>query len=139
MKSHPSHGTSSPEDGGDAAGAWQLSASAPARSPWPTAAYYPQSNGKIECWHATLTSEHFRVKSPQNLEEARKVVDDFVTYDNEVRLHSGLGYITPRDILAGPEKEICDTRDRKLEASGAKRLGARSRSLAETAQQAVLI
>ncbi len=104
-----------------------------------TSPYYPQSNGKIERWHATLKNEHFRAKSPQNLEEARKVVDDFVTYYNEVRLHSGLGYITPRDILAGPEKEICDTRDRKLEASGAKRLGARSRALAETAQPAVLI
>jgi hypothetical protein len=67
------------------------------------------------------------------------VVDDFVTYYNEVRLHSGLGYITPVDKLAGREKEIYDSRDRKLEAARAKRLGARSRALAETAQPAVLI
>ena len=104
-----------------------------------TSPYYPQSNGKIERWHATLKNEHFRAKSPQNLEEARKVVDDFVIHYNEVRLHSGLGYITPIDKLAGREKEICDSRDRKLEAARAKRLGARSRALAETAQPAVLI
>jgi len=104
-----------------------------------TSPYYPQSNGKIERWHATLKNEHFRAKSPQNLEEARKVVDDFVTYYNEVRLHSGLGYITPVDKLAGRQKEIYDSRDRKLEAARAKRLGARSRALAETAQPAVLI
>ena len=104
-----------------------------------TSPYYPQSNGKIERWHATLKNEHFRAKSPQNLEEARKVVDDFVIHYNEVRLHSGLGYITPIDKLAGREKEICDSRDRKLEAARAKRLGARSRALAEKAQQAVLI
>jgi len=104
-----------------------------------TSPYYPQSNGKIERWHATLKNAHFRAKSPQNLEEARKVVDDFVTHYNEVRLHSGLAYITPIDKLAGREKEICDSRDRKLEAARAKRLGARSRALAETAQQAVLI
>jgi putative transposase len=104
-----------------------------------TSPYYPQSNGKIERWHATLKNEHFRAKSPQNLEEARKVVDDFVIHYNEVRLHSGLGYITPVDKLAGREKEIYDSRDRKLEAARAKRLGARSRALAETAQPAVLI
>jgi putative transposase len=104
-----------------------------------TSPYYPQSNGKIERWHATLKNEHFRAKSPQSLEEARKVVDDFVTHYNEVRLHSGLGYIAPIDKLAGREKDICDSRDRKLEAARAKRLGARSRALAETAQQAVLI
>jgi len=104
-----------------------------------TSPYYPQSNGKIERWHATLKNEHVQNKSPQTLEEARNVVDDFVTHYNEVRLHSGLGYITPVDKLAGREKQICDSRDRKLEAARAKRLGARSRALAETAQPAVLI
>ena len=104
-----------------------------------TSPYYPQSNGKIERWHATLKNEHFRAKSPQNLEKARKVVDDFVTQYNEVRLHSGLGYFTPIDKLAGREKNICDSHDRKLEAALAKLLGTRARALAETAQQALLI
>ena len=93
-----------------------------------TSPYYPQSNGKIERWHATLKNEHFRNKSPQ-----------YLAHYNEVRLHSGLGYIAPIDKLAGCEKEICASRNRKLEAARAKRLGARSRALAATGLQAVLI
>jgi hypothetical protein len=34
---------------------------------------------------------------------------------NEERLHSGIGYITPQDWLAGRQAEIHAARDRKLE------------------------
>ena len=42
-------------------------------------------------------------------------------YYNQVRLHSALGYVTPKDKLEGKEKEIFAERDRKLEAARALR------------------
>lgn len=96
-----------------------------------TSPYYPQSNGKLERWHGTLNKEEFRNKTPQNIEDARRVVGDFVTHYNEVRLHSSLGYITPYDKLAGKAQDIYDNRDRKLEAARLKRLGAKSRAATE--------
>ena len=91
-----------------------------------TSPYYPQSNGKLERWHGTLKGEEFRNKAPRDVEEARRVVGNFVTHYNEVRLHSALGFVTPHDKLAGRDTEIFDSRDSKLEAARAKRLGAKS-------------
>jgi hypothetical protein len=44
-----------------------------------------------------------------------------VEHYNQVRLHSALGYVTPKDKLEGKEKEIFAERDRKLEAARALR------------------
>jgi putative transposase len=79
-----------------------------------TSPYYPQSNGKIERWHKTLKGDCIRVLVPLSLDDARRIVVDYVGYYNNVRLHSAIGYITPRDKLAGCETEIFATRDRKL-------------------------
>jgi hypothetical protein len=43
------------------------------------------------------------------------VVDNFVRYYNDVRLHSAIGYVAPVDKLEGREDEIFAARDRKLE------------------------
>ena len=79
-----------------------------------TSPYYPQSNGKIERWHQSLKKECIRPKSPLSLEDARRIVGDFVGYYNTQRLHSAIGYITPKDKLLGKEKEIFAERDRRL-------------------------
>jgi putative transposase len=79
-----------------------------------TSPYYPQSNGKIERWHKTLKADCIRVKVPLSLDEARRIVADYVAHYNHVRLHSAIGYITPKDKLAGRDREIFDERDRKL-------------------------
>jgi len=79
-----------------------------------TSPYYPQSNGKIERWHQSLKSECIRPSCPLSLEDARQVVENFVSYYNGVRLHSALGYIAPKDKLEGRAKEIFSARDRKL-------------------------
>ena len=79
-----------------------------------TSPYYPQSNGKIERWHKTLKSECIRPLVPVSPEDARRIVTDYVTHYNDVRLHSAIGYITPKDKLDGRDKEIFDARDRKL-------------------------
>jgi len=80
-----------------------------------TSPYYPQSNGKIERWHQSLKKECIRPRCPLSLEEARRIVADFVVYYNTCRLHSALGYITPKDKLEGRENEIFAARDRKIE------------------------
>jgi len=90
-----------------------------------TSPYYPQSNGKLERWHGSLKGEHFRSFDPKTLDEARRVVERYVTYYNQVRLHSALGYVTPADKLAGREKAIFDARDAKLEQARERRRQAR--------------
>ena len=80
-----------------------------------TSPYYPQSNGKIERYHRTLKSDCIRTKCPLSLEEAKRVVKQFVSDYNDRRLHSAIGYITPSDMLAGKQKAIHEERDRKLE------------------------
>ena len=80
-----------------------------------TSPYYPQSNGKLERYHRTLKSDCIRPKCPLTLEDAKRVVTQFVNDYNDRRLHSAIGYITPSDMLAGKQKEIHEARDRKLE------------------------
>lgn len=86
-----------------------------------TSPYYPQSNGKIERWHKSLKKECIRPKTPLSLEEARSVVEGFVGYYNNERLHSALGYIAPKDKLEGRESIIFTERDRKLEEARERR------------------
>ena len=80
-----------------------------------TSPYYPQSNGKLERYHRTIKTDCIRPGTPLSLEDARRLVHKFVQHYNDVRLHSALGYITPKDKLLGREEEIFAERDRKLE------------------------
>jgi len=93
-----------------------------------TSPYYPQSNGKLERYHGTIKRECIRPKTPLCLDEARRVVERYVQHYNDVRLHSAIGYVTPRDKLQGREKEIFRERDRKLEKARRDRRGKRSGS-----------
>src|SRR5206468_5250362 len=85
-----------------------------------TSPYYPQSNGKIERWHKSLKGECIRPGTPLSLEDARRLVEGYVDHYNNVRLNSAIGYITPKDMLAGRQQEIHAERDQKLE--GARKL-----------------
>ena len=82
-----------------------------------TSPYYPQSNGKIERWHKSLKTECIRPGTPLSLDDARRLVGQFVDHYNGVRLHSAIGFVTPRDKLEGRDKAIFAERDRKLEAA----------------------
>jgi transposase InsO family protein len=86
-----------------------------------TSPHYPQSNGKLERYHRTLKEGAIRPKTPLSLEDARRVVGEFVEHYNTVRLHSALGYVTPQDRLEGRHLDIYAARDRKLEAARQRR------------------
>jgi putative transposase len=92
-----------------------------------TSPYYPQSNGKIERWHKTLKGESIRVSVPLSLEDARRIVRDYVTHYNTVRLHSAIGYVTPQNKLEGRDKAIFAARDRKLAEARERRRELRQR------------
>jgi len=99
-----------------------------------TSPYYPQSNGKIERFHRTIKGDCIRPETPLTLEDAQRIVARYVAYYNDVRLHSAIGYITPKDKLAGRDKIIFAERDRKLaearERRKAQRQAARQPGLA---------
>jgi transposase InsO family protein len=80
-----------------------------------TSAYYPQSNGKIERWHRTIKGDCIRTQTPLTLEAVWRIVAGYVDYYDCVRLHSAIGYITPKDKLEGKDKAGFAERDRKLE------------------------
>jgi transposase InsO family protein len=86
-----------------------------------TSPHYPQSNGKLERWHRTLKEQAIRPRTPLDLEQARAVVAEFVEHYNTVRLHSAIGYLTPKDQLEGRAEQIWKDRDAKLEAAREKR------------------
>ena len=70
-----------------------------------TSPYYPQSNGKIERWHKSLKSECIRPGTPLSLDDALRLVQGYVEHYNNTRLNSAIGYITPKDMLAGRQQD----------------------------------
>jgi transposase InsO family protein len=86
-----------------------------------TSPFYPQSNGKQERWHATLKRDCIRPGTPLDLDDARRIVGEFVVYYNDVRLHSAIGYVTPKAKLEGRAEAILAERDRKLQTARERR------------------
>ena len=97
-----------------------------------TAPYYPQSNGKLERWNKSIKSECIRPGVPLSLEDAERLIAQYVAVYNERRLHSSLGYITPKDMLEGRQTEIHAARDRKLERARRNRDAAAKKEQSES-------
>ena len=81
-----------------------------------TSPYYPQSNGKMERWNKSIKSECIRPGVPLSLDDAKRLVEQYVSVYNEKRLHS-----TPHDMMAGRQAEIHEARERKLEQARGQR------------------
>lgn len=77
-----------------------------------------------------IKQECIRPKCPQSLEEAIELVGRYVDHYNNERLHSAIGYVTPKDMLEGRQKEIHAERDRKLETAREKRKNQRMQKTA---------
>ena len=96
-----------------------------------TSPFYPQSNGKQERWHGTLKRYCIRPGAPLSLEDARRIVAEFVEHYNTARLHSAIGYVAPLDKLEGRADAILAERERKLQVARERRATMR-RSSTET-------
>ena len=75
-----------------------------------------QSRNSVNNW-ARGQRECIRPGTPLSLEGAKRLIQQYVDRYNNVRLHSAIGYVTPKDMLAGRQFEIHTERDRKLEAA----------------------
>jgi hypothetical protein len=73
--------------------------------------------GAHQHWHRTLKEQAIRPGTPLDLEQARAIVAEFVAHCNNARLHSAIGYVTPKDKLEGRAVDVCRARDQKLEAA----------------------
>ena len=100
-----------------------------------TSPYYPQSNGKLERWHGSLKRECIRPKTPLDLADARQLVDHYVRQYNCQRLHSAIGYVTPKDKLEGREMIIFAERKRKLKQARDRRKAAYRSNFMKTVSQ----
>jgi len=69
----------------------------------------------LERWNQSIKSECIRPGVPLSLEDAQRLVAQYVTVYNEQRLHSALGYITPMARLQGRQAgdPRCRPHDRK--------------------------
>lgn len=62
------------------------------------------------------------------MEDAKRLIQQYVDRYNHVRLHSAIGYMTPNDMLAGRQGTIHAERDRKLEEARQQRQLRRSQA-----------
>lgn len=83
---------------------------------------YPQSNGKLERFFGTIKRECIRKQSFLSIADARKIIDQFIEYYNNQRLHSAIDYVAPLDILLGRKEEILKRRDGKLRQAREERI-----------------
>ena len=90
-----------------------------------TSPFYPQSNGKLERWHQSLKVECIRRNSPVSEDDAQALIGAYIIDYNDVRLHSAVGYVTPKDKLEGREEAIFAARKVSLDAARAARKVAR--------------
>jgi putative transposase len=56
-----------------------------------TSPYYPQSNGKLERWNKSIKSECIHRGVPLSLDDAERLIAQYVQVYNEQRLHSSIG------------------------------------------------
>ena len=95
-----------------------------------TSIAYPQSNGKIERYHRTVSEECLRKTSLVDLEDARKnKLPDILNFIILKRLHSSLYFLTPEDYLFNRVEEKLKVREDKITKARLNRLEVRNAQL----------
>lgn len=84
-----------------------------------TSVAYPQSNGKIERFHRTISEECLRIKSPITVEDFKQYIASYIKHYNTERLHASLSYLAPEDFLHGRQKDKLVVREEKLQRAEA--------------------
>lgn len=79
-----------------------------------TSVNHPQSNGKIERFHGTLSQECLRRRSFFDLADARRRIAEYIAIYNTKRLHSSIFFLTPEEVLNGQMEVRLQERERKL-------------------------
>lgn len=79
-----------------------------------TSVNHPQSNGKLERFHGTISRECLRRKSFFDIADARRRIAEYIAFYNTKRLHSAIFFLTPEEVLNGRMQERLDERRRKL-------------------------
>jgi transposase InsO family protein len=78
---------------------------------------HPESNGRIERYHRSVRDEAFADGEVEDFYQARDLLEEWVRYYNEERLHSALNYLRPADYYRGNPETLLAERKRKLKAS----------------------
>jgi hypothetical protein len=84
--------------------------------------------GKLERFHKTIKQECIRPSVPLSLDDARRIVGNYIEHYNTVRLHSAIGYVTPIVKLESRDQGIFKDRDKKLEEARERRKLKRQRA-----------
>lgn len=87
---------------------------------------YPQSNGKIERYHRTIKTEKIRQSSFLSEKDARTQIAEYVDFYNNKRLHSGIYYLTPKEVFDGNMKKRLAERQNKLDNARTNRMEKRA-------------
>lgn len=87
----------------------------------------PTDNGAAESWMATLKCERLYDADTATMtpDEVESMIDRFITYYNEVRLHQSLGYVTPLErhegrhtaIIAARKEGMARAREARISAN----------------------
>ena len=70
--------------------------------------YHPQTCGKVERWHKTL-KKFLEKRTADTLSELQHVLDDVISYYNDVRPHQSRGRTTPRAAYDERAKMLANT------------------------------
>lgn len=75
---------------------------------------HPQTNGKIERMNGTVKNEALRPNSPSSYQEACEILNQYAYTYNYQRLHAGINYLRPADMLFGRGNKILNEREIKI-------------------------
>jgi transposase InsO family protein len=82
---------------------------------------HPESNGRIERYHRSVREEGLGDGEIADLYQARDLLEQWVRYYNEGRLHSALNYLRPVDYYKGDPEALLTERKRKLKEAATRR------------------